>query len=171
MTKSQPLNSIVEIAKKAMAERDQLGLGRLIASEVDQREANMADLAKVAKRIGCSARTVHYAIAVYRLAERLGLTPEEVRKIGWTKLAVVAAAKRGVATKSDLVALCRGRTVAELRAALSGIPGAVKTVVFTLNKGQKANLDAALIRFGATRSGRGLFGREEALMKILSKVG
>jgi hypothetical protein len=59
----------------------------------------------------------------------VGLTPQEVTDIGWTKLAVVAASSRGIATKSDLVALCQGRTVTQLGAALSGIAGAVKTVV------------------------------------------
>ena len=96
------LSDTIEKAKCALAAQDQLELGRLLAIQVDDHGASTADLAKIAKRIGCSPRTLHYAIAVYRLAKRLRLTPDEVEKIGWTKLAVVAASERGIATKGKI---------------------------------------------------------------------
>ena len=170
MTRLPLLDSVVGMARKALTEKDHMEFGRLLASEVDQNDPSTADLVVLAKRIGCSVRTVHYAIGVYRLAQRLGLTPREVTQIGWTKLAVVAASNQGITTKTDILALCQGRTVTQLRAALSGIFGAVKTVVFTLNKGQRAQLDEALVRFGANRYGRSIRGKEQALMSILSKV-
>jgi len=160
----------VEKARLALGARDQLELGRLLASEVDQHGANTADLAKLAYRTGCSVRTVHYAIGVYRLAQRFSLTPEQVTQLGWTKLAVVATSNSGIATKSDLLALCQDRTVTQIRGVLRGKTGAVKTVVFTLNKGQRAQLDDALVRFGATRYGGSIRDKERALMSILSKV-
>jgi hypothetical protein len=101
------------------------------------------------------------------LAKRIGLSAREVSNIGWTKLAVLAATSGGTRSKNELVAFCTGHTVTELRAALAGKAGAVKTVVFTLNKGQRAKLDAALVQFGATRAGRRLLGKEAALMMMV----
>jgi hypothetical protein len=53
---------------------------------------------------------------------------------------------------------------------VSGRAGAVKMVVFTLNKSQRTMLEAALVRFGARRSGRSLLDKEEALMKLVEKA-
>ena len=170
MTRIPPLVSVAEKARKALAAKDRLELGRLIVREIDHRDAGTADLVKLTRRIGCSVRTARYVADVYRLAQKVGLSRREVTEIGWTKLAVVAAATGGKATKSELLAYCAGRTVTEVRAALAGVGGAVKTVVFTLNKGQRADLDAALVRFGARRSGRSIQDKEQALMKIISKV-
>lgn len=170
MTKIQPLDSTAAAAKKALANKDHMELGRLIARELDQREATTADLVDLSKRIGCSLRSARYAASGYRLAQKLSLSHEDVEEIGWTKLAIVAADNKGASTKSDLIAFCAGRTVTEVRAALAGTGGAVKTVVFTLNKSQRAVLDAALVRFGARRSGRSILDKEQALMAILSKV-
>ena len=170
MTRIQPLDSVAAAAKKALSNKDHLELGRLIARELDQRGATTADLVALSKRIGCSLRSARYATSGYRLVQKLGLSRQEVREIGWTKLAVVAGATRGETTKDELLACCSGCTVTEVRAALAGTAGAVKTVVFTLNKGQRADLDAALVRFGARRSGRSILDKEQALMAILSKV-
>ena len=169
-TKTRPLNSVVRTAKKALANKDHLELGRLIARELDQREATTADLIVLSAGIGCSLRSLWYAVDVYRLAQNVGLSAKEVADIGWTKLAVIAGASGDALTKTDLVAFCADRTVTELRAALAGKGGAVKTVVFTLNKGQRADLEAALVRFGARRHGRSILGKELALMKLVSKA-
>ncbi|MDI1263932.1 MAG: hypothetical protein PS018_11805 [bacterium] len=170
MAKTQPLDGVIGTAKKALANKDHLELGRLIARELDQREATTADFIVLSKRIGCSLRTSRYAADVYRLAQNVGLSAKEVADIGWTKLAVMTAASGDAPAKADLVAFCAGRTVTELRAALAGKAGAVKTVAFTLNKRQRAELDAALVRFGARRHGRSILGKELALMKLVSKA-
>ena len=67
------------------------------------------------------------------------------------------------------MAMCEGRTVAEVRAASAGVVGSIKVVAFNLNKSQRRELEAALIRHGAVRVGRGLVGKEAALMKMISK--
>lgn len=170
MTELQSLDRIIENAQRALAAQDHLDFGRLIASEVDLRAANTADLVALAKRIGCSVRSIHYAVGAFRLTQKLGLTHRDVAEIGWTKLAVVAAQKAGMSTKAERLAYCAGRTVTEVRAALAGLGGTVKTVVFTLNKGQRAILDAALVKFGARRSGRSILDKEAALMKLISKL-
>jgi len=170
VTTIPPLVSVAEKARKALAAKDQLELGRLIVREIDSHGAGTADLVKLTRRIGCSLRTIRYAAAAYRLARRVGLSAQNVSDIGWTKLAVMAAAPGGAMTKDELVKYCaKHRSVAQLRAALTGKAGAVRTVVFTLNKRQRADLDVALVRFGARRHGRSILGKELALMKMVSK--
>jgi hypothetical protein len=43
-TKTQSLNGTIRTAKKALANKDHLELGRLIARELDQRDATTANL-------------------------------------------------------------------------------------------------------------------------------
>jgi hypothetical protein len=124
-----------------------------------QYQASTADLAALADQAGCSLRTLWYAADVYRLAKRLDLSDQDVARLGRTKLAIVAAASHEIMSKRELEELCLGQTVTEFRAFVSGRAGAVKTVVFTLNKSQRTMLEAALVRFGARRSGRSLLGR------------
>jgi hypothetical protein len=171
MAKAKPFDRIVQQAKKAIAAQDQLEFGRLIASESDLHGMTTSDLASFAARIGCSLRTARYAEGVYRLAKKVGLSGREVSDIGWTKLAVMAANSNDTRTKAELVAFCAGRTVTELRAALAGKVGTMTISTFTLNKGQRAELEAKLIRFGATRVGQRLLGKEAALMKMVANAG
>jgi hypothetical protein len=146
----------VAAAAEAVSGNHQLELGRLVVQELEQYHASTAQLATLAGQAGCSLRTLRYAAEVYRLTERLDLSDQDVVRLGWTKLAVVAAASQEIATMRELEELCMGQTVTELRAFVSGRAGAVKTVVFTLNKRQRTMLEAALVRFGARRSGRSL---------------
>ena len=165
-TKDRTEPARVTAAAEAVKNGNQLELGRLVVQEIEHRQASTADLIGLAKQIGCSLRTLRYAADVYRLAQRVGLSAQEVARIGWTKLAVVASEE--ISTKRQLEALCEGRTVTELRATMSGTAGTVKNIVFTLNKGSRNALEAALIRFGARRSGRSLLDKEEALVKLVA---
>ena len=160
----------VAATAEAVRSNQQRELGRLIVQELEQFQASTAELATLASQAGCSLRTLRYAAEAYRLAERLHLSDQEVARIGWTKLAIVAAASDDIATKRELEDLCKGQTVTDLRASVSGRAGAVKTVVFTLNKTQRNTLETALIRFGARRSGRSLHGKEAALMKVVAEA-
>ena len=160
----------MEAARRAIAERDQLRLGKVVAEEIDQRQISTADLASLAADLGCSLRSLRYAASTYRLVTRLRLTDAEVREIGWTKLVLVASGASDTLTKAEVVAMCEGRTVAEVRAASAGVVGSVKVVAFSLNKAQRRELEAALVRYGAVCVGRGLTGKEAALMRMVSKA-
>jgi hypothetical protein len=107
----------------------------------DFRSESMAAFAGTGKRPAIPAA----------LAKRLDLSGQDVGRIGWTKLAIVATAG-----ERELGELCNGRTVVAFRAVMPGTTGAVKSVESTLNKGQRSMLEAALVKFGARRSGRSL---------------
>jgi hypothetical protein len=154
-------------AAQAAKSKCHLELGRLVVRELEHHQASTADLAVFAEQIGCSLRTLWYAADVYRLAARLDLSEQDVARVGWTKIAIVAAAGEEIATKRELVELCEDRTVTELRAATSGTPGVVKTIVFTLSKSQRTMLEAALLRFGARRSGPNETGRGRSQLLVV----
>jgi hypothetical protein len=154
--------------RQALADGRQLEAGRLLANELDKGGATTVDLEHIAKKAGTSLRTIRYAVQAYRFATRVGLSESDIDRIGWTKFAVVTSGASDDMTKDDVMAMCEGRTVAEVRAAVAGIAGSVKVVTFSLNKSQRRELETALIRHGAVRVGRGLAGKEAALMRMLS---
>lgn len=167
MAEHQIPRRVVDAARRAMAARDPLRLGKVLAEEIDSHQTSTADLSGLAADLGCSLRSLRYAAATYRLVDRLRLTEADVRKLGWTKLSLVASLKGQVRLKEDVVGLCAGRTAPELRALLAGGSGSEQQVTFTLSKQQRRALDAALVRHGAKRVGRTLVGKEAALMAIV----
>lgn len=162
---------VIEAVRRALGGDRQFELGRLLVAEADKRGAKTADLRRIAEQAGASLRTIQYAVKVYRFAARVGLSEADVAQIGRTKLALVTSGIGGDHTKDAVMALCEGRSVAGVRAAVAGLTGSITVVPFALNKTQRQQLEAALIRHGAVRKGRGLSGKEAALMKIVSKIG
>jgi hypothetical protein len=61
-------------------------------------------------------------------------------------------------------------SLTELQAAMSGTAGGDEDRRLTLNKSQRTKLEAALVRFGARRSGRSLLDKEKALMKLIAEA-
>ncbi|MEK7994572.1 MAG: hypothetical protein AAB403_12280 [Planctomycetota bacterium] len=168
MPEYKATHSVIEAVRQALADGRQLAAGRVLAGELDSGGATTVDLEKIAEQADTSLRTIRYAVQTYRFATRVGLSESDMERIGWTKLAVVTSGASDDMTKEDVIAMCEGRTVTELRAVVAGIAGSVKVVTFSLNKSQRRELEAALIRHGAVRVGRGLTGKEAALMKIVS---
>lgn len=167
MAESRISRRVVDAARRAMAARDQLRLGKVLAEEIDSHQTSTADLSSLAADLGCSLRSLRYAAAVYRLVKRLRLSEVDVREIGWTKLALVASLESQVRSREDIVRLCAGRTAPELRALLAGGSGSEQQVTFTLSERQRRALEAALLLHGAKRVGRSLIGKEAALMAIV----
>jgi len=182
MVEYEATSTVIEAVRQALAGGRQLDAGRLLAAELDNGGATTVDLKQIATQADTSLRTIRYAIQAYRFATRAGLSKTDRARIGWTKLAVVASGASGDMTKADVMAMCEGRTVAEvrvelvrrgrvrrsLRLGMAGVASSIKVVTFSLNKSQRRELEAALIRHGAARVGRRLTGREAALMKIVS---
>ena len=160
---------VTDAARRAMAARDQLRLGKVLAEEIDGHQTSTADLTRLAAELGCSLRGLRYAAATYRLVVRLGLTEADVRALGWTKLSLIASRTSQVRSKEDVVDLCTGRTAPELRALLAGGSGSEQQVTFTLSEKHRRELEAALICQGAKRVGRALVGKEAALMALVKQ--
>jgi hypothetical protein len=165
MNDHQVPHRVVEAARRAIKDRDQLRLGEVLA----KLEITTATLADLAADLGCSLRHLQYAIANHHFVERFGLSEKDVREIGWSKLSYIASREDIVQSKADILHLCSTHTAAELRAWLSGGSGSEQQMTFTLSKKQRRELEDALIRHGAKRVGRALVDKEAALMTIVNR--
>lgn len=163
MIDCQVFHLMVEAARSAIKNREQLKLGEVLA----QREMGVADLSGLAMVLGCSLRRLQYAIAIHHLAKRVGLSESDVRVMGPTKLYIIASRDDLVQSKADAGRLCNSHSVAELRAWLGGGSGAEQQVTFILSRKQRRQLENALLCYGAKRVGRVLIDKEAALMAIV----
>ena len=117
-----------------------------------------------------SRRTICYLLKVWQTFSDLGIPRERLVRIGWSKLAVIAENSEPEEMEEAL-ALAETATVKELPALLKGAPRKAKarTVQLRLTPRQYDQFEAVLLANGARRpkKGRGLSGKEKALMKAL----
>lgn len=123
---------------------------------------------------GMSLRRLYYLIDVGRMLDEYRLEKSEVEKIGWTKVGIIArhvAAEPGISRESlsDFLALAATTKARDLKGVLEGQPksSAVRCVLLHLTPEDHDRLVEALVAHGAVKKGRGLIGKEEALMKII----
>jgi len=130
----------------------------------------LADLPSLS---GIRRRRMYYLLEVGRLIRQQKLSQGDAAALGWTKLKVIARHLSGQEVSEhqlrDCIKLARGIPARSLSRALCGqqVPRDC-AVQFTLGEKAKAELETALLAFGATRSGNGLIGREAALARILA---
>jgi len=120
-----------------------------------------------------SKRAVCYLLKVWRRFSDLDVPRDRLASIGWTKLAVIAE-NCEPGDEEHALALAEASTLKELPALLKG--GAPKpkarTVLLRLTPRQHAHFESFLLAHGARRpkKGRGLSGKEKALMKALGQL-
>lgn len=121
-----------------------------------------------AKKFGFGRRTTYYLLKVYERFETLGIDPNQLSKIGWTKLAILAD-YIDQANRKDLLRLAEKYTARELQGVLQGIEPVQGTrcVVFYLAPKDYETLESILVKHGAIKSGHGLVGKEPALIRAL----
>ena len=124
----------------------------------------LVDLTKLSRRAIC------YLLKVWQAFSDLGIPRKRLVQVGWTKAAVVIenCAPEEV---EEALALAETATAKELPALLKGAPRKAKarTVQLRLSPRQYDQFTAVLLANGARRpkKGRGLSGKERALMKAL----
>jgi hypothetical protein len=127
-------------------------------------------LDELASRINLSRRAVCYLIKVWQAFSDLGIPRDRLVRTGWTKLAVIAeTCKPG--EEEEALAVAETCTAKELPALLRGAPRRAKarTVHLRLTPRQYDKFEAVMLANGARRpkKGRGLSGKEKALMRAL----
>ena len=127
-------------------------------------------LDELAVRINLSRRALCYLLKVWETFSDLGIPRERLVRVGWTKLAVIAE-NLEPKEMEEALALAETATAKELPALLKGAPRKAKarTVQLRLTPRQYDQFAAVLLANGARRpkKGRGLSGKEKALMKAL----
>jgi hypothetical protein len=166
--------SIEELYDRALAlssdvENQFLELGRSLRQLLDRDPGLFQQIVKKG-RLG--RRKAYYLVEVSRKFEPLPVPRSRLRKIGWTKLQLIG--KHVDATNIDeLLELAKNNNSNELERILRGdkpLGGNAHCVLMYFSPKQYAELEAALLKNGGSRSGRGIVGKEKALINALRKA-
>src|SRR4051812_9526625 len=162
------------LALAANPDTNFLQLGRYL---VDLRGMSPGHFQNFIKQSGLNRRRVYY---LAKIAEQLGelekrgthLDPSQLRRIGWTKLQVIASRL----TPSDAakqLQIAEQHTARELMVRMRGEKPAPKehAILLRFTPEQYQMFEEAILQNGGTRKpkGRGLLNKEEALIKALQQ--
>lgn len=145
---------------------DFLALAAYLLRVAETGEGSMVD---AAAKLGINSRKAHYLVEIAKAIDSLEIPDERLRKIGWTKLSVIAP-RLSEETAEELLDAAAKHKVPDLQAIVAGRePFARRHVLkFDLDDAQHEIVRAALLAYGATPSTRGLHGKESALVAALT---
>jgi hypothetical protein len=165
--------SIDELYDRALAlssdvEDTFLELGRSLRQLMDRDPGLFQQIVKKG-RLG--RRKAYYLVEVSRKFESLPINRARLKKIGWTKLQIIGqhVTKDNV---EELVSLAEQLNTKQLGRTMQGDDplGNAHCVLMYFDPNQYTEFEEALLKNGAERSGRGIVGKEEALIKALRKA-
>lgn len=162
MRMTKPRNSALEQALRLAKEpSDQsISLALLLAE--------LRPLTEFIRRSGISRRKAYYLAEVGRKLNGVEADRKRLVRIGWTKLQLVA---KEITSRNarELIGLAEDLSANELKRAMRGQEPRERTrcTILYFDMDAHAEVEQALIEHGAVPSGRGLVGREEALLKII----
>ena len=144
-----------------------LELGRSLRQLLDRDPALFQQVVK--KRLG--RRKAYYLVEVSRRFEPLPISRARLKKIGWTKLQIIGqhVTKDNV---EELVSLAEQFKTKQLERKMQGDEPLKNAhcVLMYFSSQQYAEFEEALLKNGAKRSGRGIVGKEKALINALRKA-
>jgi len=124
----------------------------------------------MAKAEGISARKAYYLATIDRTFSKLGVPRERLLTIGWTKLQMMCEhVNQG--NCEEFLAAAESTTVREFSLWLRGaqpIDGA-RSILMYFTPDQYNIFKKTILKHGGMECGKGLVGKEEALIKALSK--
>ena len=132
------------------------------------RDADEGSLVPAAEQLGIKKRKAYYMLELADALPHIDAPRERLLAIGWTKLQIVAPH----ITSGDaehLLAAAEEHTVPVLKKIVAGRepPERTHIMMFVLDDAQHEIARQALLAHGATRSSRGLHGKEAALVAAL----
>jgi hypothetical protein len=133
-------------------------------------ERSPDDFKKAFARSGLGRRKAYYLVNVSRQVERAKLPKARLRKLGWTKLEVIAkylSRTNGL----KLVKLAEKNTARDLKLLMRGgkpQPNA-RCVLMYFSSEQYHQFEEAVLRHGGRRGGRGLINKEGALIRAIRR--
>jgi hypothetical protein len=145
-----------------------LELGRSLRQLLD-RDPDLFQ--QIVKKGRLGRRKAYYLVEVSRKFDPLPISRARLKKIGWTKLQIIGqhVTKDNV---EELVSLAEQLKTQQLERKMQGEEpiGNVHCVLIYFSPKQYAEFEEALLKNGAERSGRGIVGKEEALINALRKA-
>lgn len=124
----------------------------------------------VAKKLKIGIRKAYHLAQIDEALSEMDISAERVKRLGWTKLSLLAAYGKKE-TINELLDVAEGCSAHKLKMHISkgGFDPGGRTVVLHFDKEQYALLDQALRAKGAEPHSRGLLGKEEALMRLVTE--
>jgi len=135
-------------------------------------------LVEVCKQSGRSSRHAYYLSAAGEFIRKSGISKVAAERLGWSKLAAMArhVADRPALTDKELqslIALAQQATVYNVQTALAEKKPPARrdrAVLLHFPPDQYELIEAALLAHGATRRGKGLVGKEAALLAMAKSI-
>ena len=146
---------------------------RALCAAHDEDRAFLHEVEQVA---GIKRRALFYLLNVGKLLDDYDVSEVQAERIGWTKLQIIS---RYVAKQPRRLSQLAMKTKLEIAARTSAhaLPtaleaqdtpsrGSLRSILLRIPDEQYADVEAALIACGAERKGRGLIGKEAALVQL-----
>ena len=125
----------------------------------------------VARKLKIGRRKAYALARIDRHFHDLGIAPDRLRRIGWTKLQIIASRIDEV-NHEELLDLAETHSAYELKKLMDGEepdPDA-RCVVLYLAPDQYEIFQLAITAYGGVKSGKGLGDKEAALTEALAKL-
>ena len=166
MTRNEKLlRKAVELS--ARPEDTFLDLARALAAIYAQ---DKSLLGRFIEQSGIGRRKAYYLLDLGKRLVDLGLPDNRLQKIGWTKLQVVGKhlTRRNAETLLGWAEECNAP---QLAARVRGeAPSKTHCVLLYMSPAQYRQFERAILSNGGKRSGRGLVGTEDAIMRMVRSV-
>lgn len=145
-----------------------LELGRTLRQLLDREPQQFQEI--VAKS-DLGRRKAYYLVDVSRVFDPLQVSRARLKRVGWTKLAMVAKQVRQD-NVDELLDLAEQNNVKELDRIMRGEKplGNSHCVLMYFSPKQYEELEEALVHHGARKAGRGLVEKEKALLRMMRKA-
>jgi hypothetical protein len=130
-------------------------------------ELDIGEFNRLVRRAKLGPRKAYYLLKIAKQYSHLAHYRSRLQAIGWTKLAILGEhiTPRNAAR---LIKLAEENTVRQLRSLVSDVqPPKTRCVLLYFNPAEYRSFEAAVLRNGGSRRGRGLVGKEQALIKAL----
>ena len=164
------IEKLLQTAVKLSAQPDDTfpGLARSLAAIYAQ---DKALLGRFIGQSGMGRRKAYYLLDLGKRLADLGLPDKRFEKIGWTKLQVIGK-KLTPRNAETLLAWAEECNAPQLAARVRGETSTSKSrcVLLYFSPAQYRQFERTILTSGGKRSGRGLVGKEAAIMKMVRQI-
>ena len=163
------IEKLLQTAIKLSAQPDDTfpGLARSLAAIYAQ---DKALLGRFIEQSGMGRRKAYYLLDLGKRLADLGLPDKRLKEVGWTKLQVVGKhlTRRNAETLLGWAEECNAP---QLAARIRGeAPSKTRCVLLYMSPAQYRQFERAILTSGGKRSGRGLVGKEAAIMRMVRLI-
>ena len=163
------IEKLLQTAVKLSARPDDtfLALARSLAAVYAH---DKALLGRFIEQSGMGRRKAYYLLDLGKRLADLGLPDKRLKEVGWTKLQIIGK-QLTPRNAETLLAWAEECNALQLAARVRGeAPSKTHCVLLYMSPAQYRQFERAILSNGGKRSGRGLVGTEDAIMRMVRSV-